>query len=365
VKNSLTIRTAAVKKCLAPLLFASLLAGCAAAGPGTLVKDRFDYNASISTSWREQLLLNMVRLRYGEAPVFLDVSSVIAQYERRGSVSLSASTNTVGGETLGAGGNAVWLERPTLTYVPRRGKEFTRSLLAPVPPAVLLSFVQGGWPMDLTMKVAVRAIGGIPSIVAGEGRRAWNPEFFEILNAMADLGRLGALRLRVTMEEGRRQAFLKVRDIEREEVDDRALSLLREKLGLDPSLGEYRVVYGRYGDNPAELAIFTISLLDIMTQFSWHFDVPAEHVEQGWTLPAMEPPPARPPASPRTPLRVRSGSEPPGDAFVAIRNRGAWFWIDESDLKSKRIFSFLMVLLSLSESREEGAGPIVTVGAGS
>lgn len=78
----------------------------------------------------------------------------------------------------------------------------------------------------------------------------------------------------------------------------------------------------------------------------------------------MDPPPARPPASPRPPVRVRSGTNPPGDSFVAVKNRGTWFWIDESDLESKRIFSFLMVLLSLSESGEEGAGPIVTVGTG-
>jgi hypothetical protein len=43
--------------------------------------DRFDYVSTISDSWKSQLLLNIVKLRYADAPAFLDVGSVISQYE--------------------------------------------------------------------------------------------------------------------------------------------------------------------------------------------------------------------------------------------------------------------------------------------
>lgn len=42
--------------------------------------DRFDYNQAIVQSTNEQMLLNMVRLRYSEPPVFLAVNSVLTQY---------------------------------------------------------------------------------------------------------------------------------------------------------------------------------------------------------------------------------------------------------------------------------------------
>ncbi len=59
------------------LLLLAGLTGCASIGPATVARDRFDYITAISDSWKAQMLLNLVKLRYGDAPVFLDVASVI------------------------------------------------------------------------------------------------------------------------------------------------------------------------------------------------------------------------------------------------------------------------------------------------
>jgi hypothetical protein len=42
--------------------------------------DSFNYNEAISRSSSEQILINLVRLRYREVPVFLAVGSVLTQY---------------------------------------------------------------------------------------------------------------------------------------------------------------------------------------------------------------------------------------------------------------------------------------------
>ncbi len=44
--------------------------------PGTVARDRFDYVNAISNSWKKQMLLNMVKIRYVDAPVFMEVSSI-------------------------------------------------------------------------------------------------------------------------------------------------------------------------------------------------------------------------------------------------------------------------------------------------
>ena len=44
-----------------------LLAGCAGIGPGTVSRDRFDYVNAISNSWKKQMLLNLVKMRYVDA----------------------------------------------------------------------------------------------------------------------------------------------------------------------------------------------------------------------------------------------------------------------------------------------------------
>ena len=73
------------------LVLTAGLSGCASIGPGTVARDRFDYTTAISDSWKAQMLLNVVKLRYGDAPVFLDVASVINQYGFQGTVGVSGS----------------------------------------------------------------------------------------------------------------------------------------------------------------------------------------------------------------------------------------------------------------------------------
>ena len=60
------------------VLVDALLAGRAGIGPRTKVRERFDYNSAVGESWKTQRLLNMVKIRYGDALVFLDVTSVIS-----------------------------------------------------------------------------------------------------------------------------------------------------------------------------------------------------------------------------------------------------------------------------------------------
>jgi len=112
------------------LLLATTLAGCVSVGPGTVARDRFDYINAISDSWKSQTLLNLVKLRYGDAPVFLDVASVINQYGFQGTLGLSGSwlqNPTSSSQSLTAQG--IYLDKPTITYLPMSGERFARNLI--------------------------------------------------------------------------------------------------------------------------------------------------------------------------------------------------------------------------------------------
>jgi len=61
-------------------------------------------------------------------------------------------------------------------------------------------------------------------------------------------------------------------------------------------------------------------------------------------------------------LQVHSSLEKPEMAFVAIQNRGYWFYIDDRDLISKRTFGVLQILLSLTDSGDSAKGPVVSIG---
>ena len=82
-----------------------IVSGCAARGARRVPADRFNYNAAIAQSTREQMLLNIVRGRYLEVPVFLIVSSVLTQYEYDSSIGVGGSFGFGGDSTNVIGGN--------------------------------------------------------------------------------------------------------------------------------------------------------------------------------------------------------------------------------------------------------------------
>ena len=153
-------------------LAAIIASGCHAIGPGSVVRDRFDYTTAISDSWKTQMLFNIVQMRYGDAPVFLDVASVITQYQLQAAANVSGTwqtplTQSPNANTLGIGGAGTYTDRPTITYNPVTGAKFARSMMAPIPPTALLNLVQAGYPVDLVFRLLVQSINGVQNRYAG------------------------------------------------------------------------------------------------------------------------------------------------------------------------------------------------------
>src|SRR5512135_3658827 len=138
------------------------LSGCTSIGPGTVMKDSFDYTGVLSDSWKQRMLINMVRLRYGDTPGFLDVASVINQYSLETGVSLSGQLARTGaGDTfVGIGGHGTYTDRPTITDMPLSGEKFARSLMRPLPPSAVVGMIEAGYPIDLVLRVCVESLNG-------------------------------------------------------------------------------------------------------------------------------------------------------------------------------------------------------------
>lgn len=341
-----------------------LLMGCAGIGPGTVSRDRFDYTASISDSWKHQMLFNMVKIRYGDAPVFLDVSSVISQYQIAGQINLGTSINNTPwstSQTLGATGQ--YVDRPTITYMPILGDKFARSLMSPVPPAAILSLIQAGYPVDLVFRMLVQEINGIRNRFGGEARaQSANPEFYALLGKLRKIQSAGAIGLRVNKIDKHEAALMVFRG-KRDPVVDGLTAEVRTMLGINPQTTEFNVVYGAVQRNDKEIAILTRSFLEVIVDLSADIEVPTTHLEEKRVGPThVEQTATGETIKPL--IRIRTSSVKPDDAFVAVPYRNAYFWVDDRDLISKKIFSFLMFVFTLVETGEKGASPIVTVPTG-
>ena len=58
--------------------------GCTGSiGPGALRTQRADYNSALQETNDRQLPLNLVRLRYGETPSFLEVTGIVTLGQRK------------------------------------------------------------------------------------------------------------------------------------------------------------------------------------------------------------------------------------------------------------------------------------------
>ena len=56
---------------LAATVLGLSVGACSSIGPESVSHDRIDYASAIGNSWKEQTLLNIVKLRYADMPVFL------------------------------------------------------------------------------------------------------------------------------------------------------------------------------------------------------------------------------------------------------------------------------------------------------
>lgn len=339
-----------------------LLTGCAGIGPGTVSRDRSDYTAAISDSWKHQMLFNMVKIRYGDAPVFLDVSSVISQYQIGGQINLGTNvTNNPWSTSQSLGAVGQYVDRPTITYTPILGDKFARSLMSPIPPSAILSLIQGGYPVDLVFRLLVQEINGIRNRFGGEARaRSADPEFYTLVGKMRKIQSAGAIGLRVSKIDKQEAAMMVFRGKPNPEVDTLSREV-RTILGINPEATEFNVVYGAIPRHDKEIAILTRSFLEVIVDLSADIEVPAAHVEEKRVGPthAEQAAPNIPPL-----IRIRCSAERPADAFVSIPYRNTYFWIDDRDLMSKKIFSFLMFVFTLVETGEKGTTPIVTVPTG-
>ena len=138
------------------LILVLSITGCTSIGPESVTRDRFDYNTAISDSWKEQTLLNIVKIRYADMPLFVEVASIVSGYTLESSVSVNgalSSSDAIQGDTLSLGGNGKFIDRPTITYVPITGSQFNKSFMTPIPPGAVLFLMQSGWSAELILSL--------------------------------------------------------------------------------------------------------------------------------------------------------------------------------------------------------------------
>jgi len=340
------------------------LPGCMSFGPSSVDRDRFDYMNAVASSWKQQTLLNIVKMRYADTPVFLDVGQIISGYQLEGTVSIGGSLSSANalGDVFSMGTTGQYTDRPTITYTPLTGAHFLQVMITPIPPPALLMRAEEGWPIDMLLQIGAQSINGLSNRKGGPRGHPADPDFVKLLAVLQRLQASGALDLRVEMSSETKQEgtvlIISQKNPPPEVQADR--TLVRKLLGLRPDLEEYKVVYGSVSGKDDEIAMQTRSGYQLLNQLGANVEVPPEHIAEQRTYPMIPESEDMSRSMPRL-MRIHAEKSKPADAFAAVKYRDYWYWIDDRDYRSKGIFTFLMIVMTLSEKEDKVQPPIVTI----
>jgi len=402
----------------AALLCGVLLGGCAG-GPDALQQTRLQYNEVIKATTEQQLLLNIVRLRYTDTPSSLSVANIAAQFELVRQLQLTPFFAASGAEpnrsfsaVLPQAGVS-YADRPTFSLVPIDDAEFTRKLFTPLTLEGVIYLAKTTWPIGTVFRLYLENLNWVPNAEFASGPTPdVAPKYSDFL--------VGVLALQNLQQQGRivfsteerfeaaggpiassqvsaasvieaaknglelrpepggaswalvRKTRQPVLYVDPAILDSGAMREFVRVFGLKPGLTKYDVTVDSLvpfsAPAPEGHAILDLeprSLLQAMYFVSHGVDVPPEHeargiaratrAEDGSVFDWIK--------VTQGVFRARwsRGDAPPANAHTAVFYQGCWFYIDEADHDSKATFSLLMELTRLDLQAKPGDRPLLTL----
>jgi len=336
----------------------AIASGCTSLGPKMVRWERTEYNLAIQETEDVQLLLNLVRLKYRDTPIFLELSSISSQSSLETGIGTGELAEVTRPQvTWKLGPTLSFSTQPTITYTPFQGEKFAEQLLAPMEIETLVLLYRSGWPLKRVLKLGVQRLNRVENAVRASGPtpgRAPDYEtFIRVVDLMAQLNHdrlLDIVYESATAENQAARITLQVEPLAFTMPETRELWKL---LGLVPERKHYPVTY-QVVEHDAEagldhLEVETRSLLGLMFFLSQAVEAPEEDVEAGrikvtqtgegavfdWERVMGEL------------FRIESSPSRPDSAAVSVEYRGHWFYIDDTDLSSKSTFSLLTQLVAL------------------
>ncbi len=358
-------------------LVISVITGCKTFGPRNVPQDRFNYNQALAESSRDQMLLNIVRLRYLEEPFFLTISSILTQYVYGARGGLGGVFGFDGESNGGtADVNLAYEERPTITYLPIEGREFSAHLLSSIPAELFFAAAQEGWSVDILMQIGMQRIGAVENMSfeaippSGEIERRTHfqrdiqklKRFKRTVRLLTILADAEVFEVSLTEKDGFNVRHL-VFEQEIPENMQPLVTELRQLLGLS-NRDTFRITDRLTRTAENEISIQTRSVMAMMSFLSRGIEVPPEHLAEGRIIDYQLPQTNDNEDAHLIPFKMYWSKERPEKSFAAVRYQDYWFYIDNTDITSKRSLSLMIAIFRLQAPSGGGAAPILSLPTG-
>jgi hypothetical protein len=321
---------------------------------------RADYNEAINKTEDEQMLLSVVKGRYGETFSLLAVSGVTANVRFSTNAGVQAGfgpDDSFAGNLVPFSAGLAYEENPTISYVPVQGEEYLRQLMSPVPLDLLVLFVRSGTYSATYINLIANRINGMrnPDFLDAEP----DPRFQRFCELNLELYQAGVLDWVASSKKDVGYAVLitgyapdyskKVREY---------LNLLGLPMPADESKDIVLPIYlAVEGMALSGVAISTRSTFDLIQILRAAVEVPQEHASAGvaFSYPEM--------GSAGRNIRIHASKDQPERAAVAVKYRGYWFYVDETDVHTKLFYIMVRALwsVSIAAAADQKAQPVLTI----
>ena len=401
----------------------SLAAGCTSL-PRDLDKVRLSYNEVVKASAEQQLLLNIVRLRYADTPSSLSVSTIAAQYELARSLAIVPFFG-VGGDANPRGFVGILpsaqianADRPTITLTPLDDQEFTRRLFTPLPVEGILYLAKTTWQIQMVFRLYLENLNWVSNAQSASGPTpSQAPDFADFLRGVYALQVLQDRSLIVFGQEERSESMggpLPAERVDaaavleaaksgyeyRRDGDGATWTLIKKSpqpvmhvhpaavslpemrefarvFRLKPGLAKYDIKSESLIPFPdtfppggvETLDLETRSLLQVLFFVAQGVEIPPAHRAAGIVRVTADQGGFefdwQRVLSGLLNVKWAAGDDPPPSAYVAVPYKGYWFYVDQTDHESKSTFSFLLSVSRMElTSRTPAAGPVLTLPVG-
>jgi len=363
-----------------------ILSGCATVGPSAVKQAHRPYNEALVQSWKEQMLLNIVRLKYRDNPYFLDVTGINTSYVLNANVrsELKVLPKASDANTITPSAGVSYEEKPTITYNPVQGKDFVKQMLSPMSSSSMLKLAEAGWSMERVFSVCVERVNQLQNAPSASGPTPdYVPEYEKFAQWVASLRKLqiaGLIDIGKEPDAGDSERRSKLEELGFSPSDQDSIVL---KIRRDPNyattIDEFYSILGaskssemlKFNSNfvkqsESKVTMRTRSLMGMLFYMSQGIEVPEEHINKGlvtvtryedgevfnWNKLSGKV------------MQIRSQKDKPKDCALRVYYRGYWFFIADNDLASKSTFLLLTKLFNLQAASGGGASPVLTLPVG-
>ena len=351
------------------LVFMWVLSGCAFLGSRAIKTGRNDYNQAITYTEGQQILLNILRNRYGEITTTLSVSGIAANAKVRTSAGINlgfGTENNYAGNLVPFSGNIFYEENPTITYTPVQGMEAIQQLTSPIPLDIVVPLANSMMYESPIMSMVIRRLNRVDNPAYLQTAEAEpDPQYAQVIDMMSGLKRAGKLfwgkLLMVGEGEEETQIAFIIRDYE-PDYSTTVYELLR-LLNVPKPKGKskdiiVKTVLAFEQTEPMSVAVLTRSVIDIMELLAAAVDVPEEDQISGA---AIQFPKA---GLPGKDIEIRRSEDKPKKASISVKYRGYWFYVDDTDQVTKqaiRLLQFLNSAMTGEAASKDHVRPALTI----